>query len=166
MLVSDRYRHAALSSHWDLPADWHNFTQLIVGIDVAAVCVTDKASMIFGGSDAPLALGCMYSLGSINMANNGKIQSGVSDVLEKYGVSESRIYLNFFDMPRENVGWNRATFAGWRICQKNVCLPNKVAELMCGGGTELCNITLGEARSKNKVENEQWDNTLKRKEKR
>jgi len=77
-----------------------------------AVCVTDKASMIFGGSDAPLALGCMYSLGSINMANNGKIQSGVSDVLEKYGVSESRIYLNFFDMPRENVGWNRATFAG------------------------------------------------------
>jgi len=55
-----------------------------------AVCITDKASMIFGGSDAPLALGCLYSLGGINMANNGKIQSGVTDVLEKYGVTENR----------------------------------------------------------------------------
>lgn len=77
-----------------------------------AVCITDKASMIFGGSTDPLALGCLYSLGAINMANNGKIQSGVTDVLEKYGVTEKRIYINFFDMPRDCVGWNRATFAG------------------------------------------------------
>ncbi|KAL7549385.1 hypothetical protein ACHAWF_012655 [Thalassiosira exigua] len=77
-----------------------------------AVCVTDNASMVFGGSDAPLALGCVYSLGAINMANNGKIQSGVTDALEKYGVTEDRIYINFFDMPRDCVGWNRATFAG------------------------------------------------------
>eukprot|EP00970_Alexandrium_tamarense_P014056 scaffold3855_cov199-Alexandrium_tamarense.AAC.10 len=76
------------------------------------VCITDNASMVFGGSDAPLALGCVYSLGAINMANNGKIQSGVTDALESYGVSENRIYINFFDMPRECVGWNRATFAG------------------------------------------------------
>lgn len=77
-----------------------------------AVCITDKASMVFGGSDAPTALGCVYSLGGINMANNGKIQAGVTDVLEKYGVAENRIYINFFDMPRDCVGWNRATFAG------------------------------------------------------
>jgi len=77
-----------------------------------AVCITDNASMVFGGSDAPLALGCVYSLGAINMENNGKIQSGVTDALEKYGVTEGRIYINFFDMPRDCVGWNRATFAG------------------------------------------------------
>lgn len=65
-----------------------------------AVCVTDNASMVFGGSDDPLALGCVYSLGAINMANNGKIQSGVTDILSAFGVSESRIYINFFDMPR------------------------------------------------------------------
>ena len=65
-----------------------------------AISVTDKASMVFGGSDAPLALGCMYSLGAINKENNGKIQSGVTDVLEKYGVKEDRIYINFFDMAR------------------------------------------------------------------
>ena len=68
--------------------------------------------MVFGGSDAPLALGCVYSLGAINMSNNGKIQSGVTDVLEPYGVTEDRIYINFFDMPRDCIGWNRATFAG------------------------------------------------------
>ena len=68
--------------------------------------------MVFGGSDDSLALGCVYSLGAINMANNGKIQAGVTDALAKYGVSESRIYINFFDMPRDCVGWNRATFAG------------------------------------------------------
>lgn len=77
-----------------------------------AVCITDNACMVFGGTDAPLALGCVYSLGAITMENNGKIQAGVTDVLEKYGVKGNRIYINFFDMPRECVGWNRATFAG------------------------------------------------------
>jgi len=33
-----------------------------------AVCVVDGASLIFGGSDAPSAIGCVYSLGSINKA--------------------------------------------------------------------------------------------------
>ena len=81
-------------------------------IIITAVCITDKASIISGGSTDPLALGCLYSLGAINMANNRKIQSGVTDVLEKYDVMEKRIYINFFDMPRDCVGWNRATFAG------------------------------------------------------
>ena len=77
-----------------------------------AISITDNASTVFGGSDAPLALGCLYSLGSINMVNNGKVQAGVTDALEPFGVTENRIYINFFDLPRENVGWNRATFAG------------------------------------------------------
>ena len=77
-----------------------------------AISITDNVSMLFGGSDAPLALGCLYSLGSINMENNGKVQAGVTDALEAFGVAENRIYINFFDVPRANVGWNRATFAG------------------------------------------------------
>lgn len=68
--------------------------------------------MMFGGSDDPLALGCLYSIGAISMSNNGKIQSMVTDVLEKFGVKEDRIYINFFDVPRDCVGWSRATFAG------------------------------------------------------
>ena len=70
--------------------------------------------MLFGGSDAPLALGCLYSLGGIDRVNNGKVQAGVTDVFEKrgLGIAQDRMYINFFDMPRECVGWNRATFAG------------------------------------------------------
>lgn len=77
-----------------------------------AVSVTDNAAVIFGGSDAPCALGIMGSIGSIAKESNGGIQSDVTDLLEEYGVTEARIYINFFDMPRENVGWSRRTFAG------------------------------------------------------
>ena len=54
----------------------------------------------------------MYSIGAITMESNGAIHSSVSDLLEPFGVDTSRIYINFFDMPRANVGWNRKTFAG------------------------------------------------------
>ena len=74
--------------------------------------MTDNVSILFGGSDEPAALGSLTSIGSIGKVSNGQVQSLVTDLLEPYGVSESRIYINFFDMPRENVGWNRKTFAG------------------------------------------------------
>jgi len=79
---------------------------------LAAISISDKVSMCFGGSVDPLALGCLYSIGSINVENNGKVQNGVTDALEPYGVQANRIYINFFDVPRPNVGWNRATFGG------------------------------------------------------
>jgi len=76
------------------------------------VTINDNASLIFGGTDAPAALGCLYSIGAIAMESNGKIQASVTDLLEPYGVAEDRMYINFFDMPRANVGWSRRTFAG------------------------------------------------------
>ena len=54
----------------------------------------------------------MYSIGAIAMETNGKITADVTDLLEPFGVAENRIYINFFDMPRANVGWSRRTFAG------------------------------------------------------
>jgi phenylpyruvate tautomerase len=77
-----------------------------------AVFVKDNADMLFGGSDAPTALGNLYSLGAINLKNNSKLQNAITDLLEPYGVDQSRIYINFFDLERENIGWNRATFGG------------------------------------------------------
>src|SRR5688500_2521973 len=77
-----------------------------------AVSITDKASVIFGGTDAPAALGNMYSIGAIAIESNGKITASVTDLLEPFGVEEDRIYINFFDMERSNVGWSRRTFAG------------------------------------------------------
>jgi phenylpyruvate tautomerase len=81
-------------------------------LKLSAVSITDKASVIFGGSDAPTALGNMYSIGAIAMESNGKITADVTDLLEPFGVADNRIYINFFDMPRANVGWSRRTFAG------------------------------------------------------
>jgi phenylpyruvate tautomerase len=76
------------------------------------VAIHDKSDVIFGGSESPTALGCMYSIGSIGQSSNGAITNAITDVLEPYGVAENRIYINFFDLPRANVGWSRQTFAG------------------------------------------------------
>jgi len=54
----------------------------------------------------------MYSIGSIEMESNGKIHADVSNLLEEFGVKSDRMYINFFDMPRANVGWSGKTFAG------------------------------------------------------
>lgn len=75
-----------------------------------AVCINDKADVIFAGTSEPTALGCMYSIGAIAKESNGAIQKAVTDLLEV--VDEGRIYINFFDVPRANVGWSRKTFAG------------------------------------------------------
>jgi phenylpyruvate tautomerase len=77
-----------------------------------AVCINDKADMIFGGSDKPTCLGTMYSIGAIAVESNGKITAAVTDLLEEFGLSEDRIYITFFDIPRANLGWSRRTFAG------------------------------------------------------
>jgi phenylpyruvate tautomerase len=89
-----------------------NIQMYVLTIPFPAISVTDNASMIFAGSEAPMALGCVYSIASIEKESNGAITSSVTDALESYGVAADRIYINFFDMPRANLGWNRKTFAG------------------------------------------------------
>lgn len=74
--------------------------------------VTDNAAVIFGGTDEPCAIGILGSIGGIAKESNGAITSDVTDLLEEFGVKESRLYINFFDMDRANVGWSRRTFAG------------------------------------------------------
>ena len=64
------------------------------------------------GSDEPCALGHVYSIGCINQENNGKITAGITDVLEEFGVKGTSMYISFFDMPRENIGFNKKTIAG------------------------------------------------------
>lgn len=76
------------------------------------VAITDNASLVFGGTDEPAALGCVYSIGAISTESNGGITSDVTEQLEPFGLDAGRIYINFFDMPRANVGWNKRTFAG------------------------------------------------------
>ena len=84
----------------------------ICAITIIAVSIRDKEDIIFGGSDAPAALGCVYSLGSISMESNGAMMKSFAEHLGPFGVPADRMYVNFFDMPRANVGWNGKTFAG------------------------------------------------------
>lgn len=65
-----------------------------------SVCINDNASVIFGGTDAPCALGNMCSIGAITMESNGEVQKEVTELLEPFGLDAGRIYINFFDLPR------------------------------------------------------------------
>ena len=56
-----------------------------------AVSINDNAAVIFGGSDAPTALGCLYSIGAVGKESNGAITKSVSDLLEEFGVEDNRI---------------------------------------------------------------------------
>lgn len=77
-----------------------------------SVSLNDNASVIFGGEETNCALGCMYSIGAINKENNGAIQKGVSELLAPHGIPEDKMYINYFDVARENCGWSSRTFAG------------------------------------------------------
>lgn len=78
-----------------------------------AVCINDKASVIWGGEESPCALGVMHSIGAINVDNNGAVTAALTNQLEPYGIKPNRIYIQFHDQERANVGYNGATFAGF-----------------------------------------------------
>ena len=46
-----------------------------------AVCVTDSLDLLFGGSDAPCAVGCLYSIGAINQENNAALTAAISELI-------------------------------------------------------------------------------------
>ena len=77
-----------------------------------AIAVSDGQDIIFGGSDAPCALACCYSLGAINLANNKLLTQKISSLLAEFDVPSNRIYINFFDVPPSNIGYAGATFGG------------------------------------------------------
>jgi len=77
-----------------------------------AVCVVDGQDLIWAGSETPCALGTLSSIGGINQANNKTFSQGLHDLLAPFGITGDRYYVSFFDMPRENIAWNGATFAG------------------------------------------------------
>jgi phenylpyruvate tautomerase len=89
-----------------LPTLWLSFPPTL--LRHSAISITDKADLLFGGTTEPAALACLYSIGSIAAKSNGAITRAVTTAI---GVPADRIYINFFDVPRANVGWNGGTFA-------------------------------------------------------
>ena len=57
------------------------------------------------------ALRSLYSLGAINLENK-KVMTEITMHVGKFDVSPDKMYVNFFDVPRENICYNRPTFGG------------------------------------------------------
>jgi len=78
-----------------------------------AVCVLDGLDMIWAGEDTPCALCSVISLGGINLSNNSALSKEICAMLgEDFGIPDDRVYIAFTDVPRENMGYKGATFAG------------------------------------------------------
>ncbi|XP_028648565.2 LOW QUALITY PROTEIN: macrophage migration inhibitory factor [Erpetoichthys calabaricus] len=75
-----------------------------------AIHVASDQLMMFGGKTDPCALCSLHSIGKISgqQKQYSKLFCGM---LQKHlNISTDRIYINFIDMPAENVGWNNSTF--------------------------------------------------------
>lgn len=70
------------------------------------------AAMSFGGSAEPCAFLELISIGRIERDLNKAMSAKLCALVEDhFGVPQSRVYINFFDAPRENFGFNGDTFA-------------------------------------------------------
>jgi phenylpyruvate tautomerase len=105
-----------------------------------AVCVTDKLDLLFGGSDAPCAIGCVYSIGEINQKNNAALTAAIADLLFAYGgIHDDRIYLNFFDVPPANCDCDclEPSAASSSCCSSKLPHPSLVQSQVAGPGAHL-----------------------------
>ncbi|KPP61496.1 macrophage migration inhibitory factor-like, partial [Scleropages formosus] len=76
-----------------------------------AVRISADQKVFFGGTPDPCALCSLQSIGKISGAQNKQYSKLLCGLLNKHlGIPADRIYINFCDMPAENVGWNSTTF--------------------------------------------------------
>lgn len=74
------------------------------------VGIEENTSMLFGGSDAPLAY---LELKSIGLPENqtSEFSARLAKLLEEQlGLPADRVYIEFADAPRNMWGWNGGTF--------------------------------------------------------
>mmetsp|Transcript_47046 Transcript_47046/g.75599 ORF Transcript_47046/g.75599 Transcript_47046/m.75599 type:complete len:101 (-) Transcript_47046:237-539(-) len=77
-----------------------------------AVVVQDNLDIIWGGETGPAAMCQVVSLGSINLENNKKVSAGLCKMLKEFGIEGTKVYIEFRDVARENMGYDGKTFAG------------------------------------------------------
>ena len=77
------------------------------------VCAVFVHSLMnFGGDSGPSAIVHLSSIGKIDRDTNKKTSAKLSDFFVKeLGVDEKRLYINFHDLEKSNVGYMRTTFA-------------------------------------------------------
>ena len=74
------------------------------------VNICDRQSMLFGGSDAPLAFVELKSLGLTTAQTAGLSMRICTLLAEELGIEPARIYIEFASPERAMFGWNGGTF--------------------------------------------------------
>jgi len=73
--------------------------------------VLETASVIMSGKTGNAAFVEIRSIGGLNGEVNRSLSEKVCSLLESHlHVPRDRVYINFFDISRENWGWNGKTF--------------------------------------------------------
>lgn len=74
------------------------------------ISLEHNPSMLFAGSDAPLAYLELKSIG-LPAASTAEFSSRLSELLnQEIGLPADRVYIEFADAPRNMWGWNGGTF--------------------------------------------------------
>ena len=77
---------------------------------VASV-VEDDAVITFGGEPAAGAFVEVKSIGGLNGSVNKELSTAICECLEsELGISGSKVYINFTDVPASSWGWHGGTF--------------------------------------------------------
>jgi phenylpyruvate tautomerase PptA (4-oxalocrotonate tautomerase family) len=73
--------------------------------------VLETASLIMSGEEGNAAFVEIRSIGGLSGEVNRSLSEKVCSLLELHlQVPRDRVYINFFDLSRENWGWNSKTF--------------------------------------------------------
>lgn len=80
-------------------------------VSYIAVLVVPGQDLSFGGTDEPAALCDLVSIGSLSTEKNKTHSKALMDVLkQKLGVDSSRVYINFHNTDKANIGYQNTTF--------------------------------------------------------
>lgn len=70
-----------------------------------------ESSMLFAGSNAPLAYLELKSIGLPNSSSTSDLSSALCTLIEQeLSIPKDRIYIEFANSPRDMWGWNGGTF--------------------------------------------------------
>jgi len=106
------HTNIAVENHADFLARCSHATALTLGKPESYVMVelSDQQSMIFAGSDQPLAFVELKSLG-LSPADTAHISNKISTLIHhELEIDVSRIYIEFEAPQRDMFGWNGGTF--------------------------------------------------------
>lgn len=80
-------------------------------LSYVAVQINSGQNISFGGTEKPVALCELMSIGALSTSSNKKHANTLMTLLEKeLGISPSRTYITFTDADKANIGFNKTTF--------------------------------------------------------